>query len=55
MNTVWGYNVIKWVLDKDSQPQGVIIQVDNGDTQYLTMEEYNQFLQNRQENDQVEA
>ena len=28
--------------------EGVLIQVDNGDTQYLTTEEYNKFLENRQ-------
>lgn len=54
MNQVWGYNVTKWILDENNEPQGVIVQVDNGDTQYMTIEDYNQFLKNRQD-DQVEA
>lgn len=48
MNQTWGYNIIKWVLDDNNQPQGVIIQIDNGDTQYLTMNDYDLFLKNRQ-------
>jgi hypothetical protein len=35
-------SVINWVFDElDEQPTGVLVQVDNGDTQYLTINEYN--------------
>jgi len=44
------YSVIEWCKDKNSQePHGVIIQVDNGDTQYLTIEQYELFQKNRNE------
>mgnify|MGYP003342156501 FL=1 len=42
----WGCEVIKWVIDKD-QITGVIVQSDNGDTQYMSMLEYENFLKNR--------
>jgi hypothetical protein len=29
---------------------GVLLQADNGDTQYLTLEEYETFLKNREKN-----
>jgi hypothetical protein len=34
--------IIKFVKEK-GKIIGVILQVDNGDTQYLTIEEYNKF------------
>lgn len=43
--------ILKWVTDEDGlNPKGVILQVDNGDTQYLTTEEYKTFLKNREKN-----
>lgn len=45
--------VIKWFTDEgDTEPNGVLLQVDNGDTQYLTIEEYKLFLKNREKNGQ---
>lgn len=45
MNTETNFNlsVITWFFDNDidEQPTGVIVQVDNGDTQYLTINDYN--------------
>jgi hypothetical protein len=35
--------IIKFIKDK-GQIIGVLLQVDNGDTQYLTIEEYNNFI-----------
>jgi hypothetical protein len=34
--------IIKFIKE-DGKIIGVLIQVDNGDTQYLTIEEYNKF------------
>jgi len=41
-----------WILlemyidDKTRKPNGALIQVDNGDTQYLTIKEYYNFIDN---------
>lgn len=43
-NEQWGFIIIK------QDQHGVLIGVDNGDTQYLTTEEYETFLKNRNEN-----
>ena len=41
----WGHTVVKYLTDdSEKEHHGVLIQVDNGDTQYLTMEEYGVFL-----------
>lgn len=38
---------INWVQNEDDeQPTGVLVQVNNGDTQYMTIEEYNKFMRN---------
>lgn len=38
---------INWVQNEaDEQPTGVLVQVSNGDTQYMTIEEYNKFMEN---------
>jgi hypothetical protein len=34
--------IIKFIKDK-GQIIGVLLQIDNGETQYLTIEEYNKF------------
>lgn len=40
--------IVKWIVDdEDESPTGVIVQVDNGDTQYLTIEEYRDLIKNR--------
>ena len=42
-------SMLHWTIDKDTQEQiGVLVQADNGDTQYLTKAEYEQFLKNRE-------
>jgi len=41
----WGYTIIE-------TEEGVLIQVENGDTQYLTHEEYELFVKNRQNSDE---
>lgn len=40
---------IRWFYknESDEQPIGVLVQVDNGDTQYLTTQEYNTLLKNK--------
>tara|TARA_R110000823_G_scaffold239099_7_gene364374 strand:- start:6302 stop:6454 length:153 start_codon:yes stop_codon:yes gene_type:complete len=46
---MWGYTVLEWDIDcGQTEPHGVIIQVDNGDTQYLTISDYKVFLKNRE-------
>jgi hypothetical protein len=46
---MWGYTILKWVVPEgETEAHGVIIQTDNGDTQYLTMGEYKVFLKNRE-------
>ena len=35
--------IIKFIKDK-GQIIGVLIQIDNGDTQYLAIDEYNNFI-----------
>ena len=43
----FNFSIINWIFDEeDEQPTGVILQVDNGDTQYLTIEAYNKLLNN---------
>ena len=37
--------LINWIQNEsDEQPTGVIVQVNNGDAQFLTIEEYNNIL-----------
>ncbi len=45
----FNYTVLNWVTsDEDGEDIiGVMVQVDNGDTQYLTLEEFKQFNANR--------
>ncbi len=46
---MWDYTIVQWVTDDGfKEPHGVIIQIDNGDTQYLTVEEYEAFLDGRE-------
>jgi len=47
-NTDFYYTIVKWVTnDEDENPTGVLIQLDNGDTQYLTIEEYRDLVKSR--------
>lgn len=42
------YTILEWCsLEWEKDPHGLIIQLDNGDTQYLTTSEYETFLENR--------
>lgn len=46
---MWGYTILEWdVPSVETEANGVVIQTDNGDTQYLTMKEYKVFLKNRE-------
>jgi hypothetical protein len=37
---------ISWYQEEcDEHPKGVLVQVSNGDVQYLTIEEYKKFLE----------
>ena len=46
---MWGYTILQWVSDDGvKEPHGVVLQIDNGDTQYLTIEDYTLFLKNRE-------
>jgi hypothetical protein len=42
-----GCNIIDFVSDKNGCIIGVIISADNGDTKYLTMLEYQNFVNNK--------
>jgi hypothetical protein len=42
-----GYNIIEFVSDKNGCIIGIILSADNGDTKYLTMLEYQTFVNNR--------
>ena len=50
---MWGFTVDSWVRE-----EGVVIGVhltcDNGDTQYLTLEEYAEFTNNRDEREKCD-
>lgn len=47
---MWGYTILEWFFEPGfkEEPKGVLLQIDNGDTQYLTMKEYKIFLKNRE-------
>jgi len=45
---MFDYTIISYCTDEgETEPHGVIIQVVNGDTQYLTMKDFETFLINR--------
>ena len=47
---MWGFSIIKNdYCNLTGSLNGVTIQIDNGDTQYMTIKEYNQFIKNRKE------
>ena len=44
------YTIISYCLNEgESEPHGVIVQLDNGDTQYLTMDEIKTLIKNREQ------
>ena len=44
------YTIISYCLNEgESEPHGVMVQLDNGDTQYLTMDELKLFIKNRED------
>tara|TARA_R110002020_G_scaffold138469_7_gene308579 strand:- start:40645 stop:40818 length:174 start_codon:yes stop_codon:yes gene_type:complete len=47
---MWDYTILEWFFEPGfkEEPKGVLLQIDNGDTQYLTMKEYKVFLKNRE-------
>jgi hypothetical protein len=48
-NDKFDYTILSYcVNDGETEPHGVMIQVDNGDTQYLTMGEVKTFIENRE-------
>lgn len=47
---IWGFSVINHdYCGMTGVLNGVILQIDNGDTQYMTINEYNNFIKNRKE------
>ena len=45
---IWGFSVINHdYCGMTGVLNGVILQIDNGDTQYMTMDEYKTFVDNR--------
>lgn len=49
----WGFSITKKHFD-NGKLVGVTVTVDNGDTQYMTIESYNKFLKNREKNGRKE-
>ena len=51
---MWKHTILQWGTDDGfKEPHGVIIQTDNGDTQYLTIKDYRVFLKNREKLKQI--
>jgi hypothetical protein len=44
---MWGYSITKEHFNEEGKLTGVTLTVDNGDTEYMTIESYNKFLENR--------
>jgi hypothetical protein len=42
-----GYTIKQNVTDKSGKIIGVVLCTDNGDEQYLTIDEYRKFIENR--------
>lgn len=42
---IFEHTITKWFYDEESRmPYGVLLQITNGDTQYMTIQEYNILL-----------
>lgn len=46
-NMIFDYTPIKWYYDKNNEPTGVLLEMTNGDTQYMTIKEYNELIKNK--------
>lgn len=46
---MWGYTVDSWIKESDGEVIGVNLTCDNGESQYLTLQEYVEFTKNRDE------
>jgi hypothetical protein len=46
----WGFSITQKHFSKDGELIGVTVTVDNGESQYMTIESYNKFLKNREKN-----
>lgn len=47
---MWDYTLIEWTCNTDGGVTGVVLECANGDRQYLTLEEYAKFTNNRDNN-----
>ena len=45
---MWGVTITNKHFNKQGELVGVTVTVDNGDTQYMTIESYDKFLKNRE-------
>jgi len=43
----WGFTIVEWSTDSEGKVVGVILECDNGERQFLTMEEYVKFTNAR--------
>lgn len=46
-----GYTIKEYISDRSGEIIGVILCADNGDEQYLTIDEYRKFIENRLKNE----
>ena len=44
---IFDYIPIKWYLNENDEPTGVLLQISNGDTQYMTIDDYNKLIDNK--------
>jgi hypothetical protein len=45
---MFDYTILSYCIDEgQTEPHGVMLQISNGDTQYLTMDEFKTFNNNR--------
>ena len=45
---MFDYTILSYCIDEgQTEPHGVMLQISNGDTQYLTIKEFETFLNNR--------
>jgi hypothetical protein len=42
---IFDYTPIKWYYNDKRQPTGVLLQISNGDTQYMTIDNYNKLIE----------
>ena len=51
----WGFSITQKHFSKNGELIGVTVTVDNGDTQYMTIESYDKFLKNREKHGRQES